>query len=92
MEGKVKKPIALLTAFMFAFTGVFMFNGVGNTVYADVGPGMEEQDFSYDKGGGALASIGIDTSKAPETYDPDSTDNPYGSDVTTMCRVSELVK
>ncbi len=69
-----------------------MFNGIGNTVFADVGPASDEQDVSFDRGGGVLDSIGIDTSKVPETYDPNSTDNPYGSDVTTTIEMSELVK
>ena len=92
MKEKVKKPIALLTAFMFAFTGAFMFNGVDDYVYADVGPASDSGETTYDKGGGVLGSLGIDTSKMPETYDPDSTDNPYGSDVTTLVELNELVK
>ena len=92
MKEKVKKPIALLTAFMFAFTGAFMFNGVDDYVYADVGPASDSGETTYDKGGGVLGSLGIDTSKVPETYDADSTDNPYGSDVTTLVELNELVK
>ena len=67
MKGKITKSIALLTAFMFVLTGAFMFNGIGNTVFADVGPASDEQDVSFDRGGGVLDSIGIDTSKVPET-------------------------
>lgn len=95
MKELPKKIIAFLTAFVFAFTGAFMFNGLGNMVYADTGSPAESsegQETSYDKGGGVLEDFGFDTSKIPETYDADSTDNPYGSDVTTMCEMSEMVK
>ena len=92
MKEKVKKPIALLTAFMFAFTGAFMFNGMDDYVFADAAAASEDGETTYDAGGGVLGQLGIDASKMPETYDPDDTDNPYGSDVTTMVEMNELVK
>ena len=38
----------------------------------------------------ALAALGIDTSVAPEGYDPDSLDNPYGRDTIAVTPVYEL--
>lgn len=94
-EGKAMKQvfrttIAFVTAFVMAVTGAFMFNGVSSPVYADVGSVQDDEDVTYDKDGGVLSSIGIDTSKMPEDYDPDSTSNPYGSDVMNMNAVYEL--
>lgn len=41
-------------------------------------------------GGDAFAAIGIDTSVAPDGYDADSIDNPYGRDTVKVNTVSEL--
>ena len=41
-------------------------------------------------GGDAFSAIGIDTSVAPDGYDPNSTDNPYGRDTIKMNTVAEL--
>lgn len=41
-------------------------------------------------GGDAFAAIGIDTSVAPDGYDADSIDNPYGRDTIKVNTVSEL--
>ena len=41
-------------------------------------------------GGDAFSAIGIDTSVAPDGYDPNSLDNPYGRDTIKMNTVSEL--
>ncbi len=41
-------------------------------------------------GGDAFAAIGIDTSVAPEGYDENSIDNPYGRDTIKVNTVSEL--
>ena len=38
----------------------------------------------------ALAAVGIDASVAPEGYDPDSLDNPYGRDTIAVTPVYEL--
>ena len=38
----------------------------------------------------ALAALGIDASVAPEGYDPDSLDNPYGRDTIAVTPVYEL--
>lgn len=38
----------------------------------------------------ALEALGIDTSQAPEGYDPDSRDNPYGKDTVTINPVGEF--
>ena len=59
--------------------------------YADVGSIAEGEDITYDKNGGVLQSLGFDTSKVPDTYDPDATTNPYGSNVSTMNEVKEQV-
>ncbi len=92
MKEKGNKLIAFMTAFIFAFTGAFMFNGMDSVVYADVGSISDDQETTYTKSSGLLGSLGIDTSKMPETYDADSTSNPYGSDVTTLEEMNELVK
>ena len=41
-------------------------------------------------GGDAFSAIGIDTSVAPDGYDPNSLDNPYGRNTIKMNTVSEL--
>ena len=41
-------------------------------------------------GGDAFSAIGIDTSVAPDGYDEDSIDNPYGRDTIKVNTVSEL--
>ena len=92
MKEKGNKLIAFMTAFIFAFTGAFMFNGMDSVAYAAAGSASEDEETTYDAGGGVLGQLGIDTSQMPETYDPDDTDNPYGSDVTTMLEINELVK
>ena len=38
----------------------------------------------------ALDALGIDTNEAPSGYDDNSTDNPYGRDITTASEVDEL--
>lgn len=40
----------------------------------------------------ALTALGIDTSKAPDGYDPYSTDNPYGKNTIQITPVQELYK
>ena len=37
----------------------------------------------------ALDALGIDTNEAPSGYDANSTDNPYGKDMTTVSEVDE---
>ena len=92
MKQTIKKLIAFLIAFVFAFTGAFMFNGTGTFVYGETGGSSGSQDDTYSQDGGVLAAIGIDTSVMPETYDPDKTTNPYGSDVINLSEMCEMVK
>ena len=88
-RGRGKKTLALLCSVLLA--AGWLITGPEKPVYAEVGSVADDGDVTYDKNGDVLSSIGIDTSKMPEDYDPDSTDNPYGSDVKSMNRVSELL-
>ena len=67
-----------------------LYSGYG-TAYASVGSVTEGSDVIYDKTGGILSSLGFDTTKLPDTYNPNATTNPYGSDVSTLYEVKELV-
>ena len=49
-----------------------------------------ESSTAASAGGDAFAAIGIDTSVAPDGYDADSIDNPYGRDTIKVNTVSEL--
>lgn len=49
-----------------------------------------ESSTAASAGGNAFAAIGIDTSVAPDGYDADSIDNPYGRDTIKVNTVSEL--
>ena len=64
---------------------------MNSSVNAEVGSIADGEDITYDKNGGVLASMGFDTSKMPDTYDPDATTNPYGSDVSMLNEVKEGV-
>ncbi|MBR2547986.1 MAG: Ig-like domain-containing protein [Eubacterium sp.] len=66
-----------------------LYSGSG-TAYASVGSVADGSDVIYDKTGGILSSLGFDTTKLPDTYDPNATTNPYGSDVSTLNEVKEL--
>ena len=68
-----------------------LYTGEG-TAYANVGSVAEGEDVIYDKEGGILKSLGFDTSKMPEGYDPDTTGNPYGADVNNLKEVEEVVR
>ena len=67
-----------------------LYSGYGKA-YASVGSVAEGSDVIYDKTGGVLNSLGFDTSKMPEDYDANATTNPYGSDVSTLNEIKELV-
>ncbi|MDO4870024.1 MAG: Ig-like domain-containing protein [Bacillota bacterium] len=92
MKRFITKAVTITIATMFAFTGAFMFNGPAMQTYADVGSVSTGEEITYDKNGDVLTSLGFDTSKMPEDYDADSTDNPYGEDVTTLKEVSEMLR
>ena len=49
-----------------------------------------ESSTAASAGGDAFAAIGIDTSVAPDGYDADSIDNPYGRSTIKVNTVSEL--
>ena len=82
--------IGMITALFIILGSGLWISGYSN-VYADVGSIEDGEDISYDKEGGVLKSMGFDTSKMPETYDPDATTNPYGSDVSNLNEVDEVV-
>ena len=97
MSCKVKKIVAVVVAVLFVIMEPAVFAGsealavLGGNVYAAVGSIADGEDITYDKNGGVLAKMGFDTSKLPDTYDPDATTNPYGSDVSTLDEVKEAV-
>lgn len=78
---KVRKFISLTLAFLLVFS---MLPASSFPVFADTS-GSESIDNMN-----ALAALGIDTSKMPEGYDPNSQDNPYGRDTMTINPVQEL--
>ena len=81
MFNTVKRILTLIISAVFIIVGSIGLLPDSAEVYADVGSISDGEDVSYDKNGGVLSSMGFDTSKMPETYDPDATTNPYGSDV-----------
>ena len=87
MSYRIKKILVLLITAMFMMMEFLAM--IPESVYADVGSISAGEDITYDKDGGVLASMGFDTSKMPDTYDPDATTNPYGADVSTMEEVDE---
>ena len=89
MSCEIRRIVAVLISVMFVFSGAFGFLAEYGAVYADVGSISSGEDIAYDKDGGVLRSMGFDTSKMPDTYDPDATTNPYGSDVATLNEVDE---
>lgn len=91
MLAKVRMAlIGMITAmFILSGSGVWL-SGYGD-VYAEVGSIAAGEDITYDKEGGVLKSMGFDTSKMPESYDPDATTNPYGEDVSNLNEVDEVV-
>ena len=90
MKKIAKTSVALFAAFVMAVTGASVFNGIFTPIYAEVGSVADDEDVEYDKDGGVLNSLGIDTSQMPADYDPNSTENPYGSDMTTLNTVKEM--
>ena len=83
-----RRILVVLIAVFMVLVEALAFTGAA---YADVGSIAEGEDITYDKNGGVLQSLGFDTSKVPDTYDPDATTNPYGSNVSTMNEVKEQV-
>lgn len=79
---KVRKCISLVLAFLLVFS---MIPVSSFPVFAADSSGSESIDNMN-----ALAALGIDTSKMPEGYDPNSQDNPYGKNTMTVNPVSEL--
>ena len=84
---------AVFIAAVFVAAGVFAISlsSGGGYVFAEVGSIEDGEDIQYDKTQGLLSSLGFDTSKMPSTYDPDKTTNPYGSNVSTLNEVEEMV-
>lgn len=66
-----KKSMALILSVALVIT---MIPAGASFVYADEGSSPAKS-----AGGDAFSAIGIDTSVAPDGYDADSIDNPYGS-------------
>ena len=91
MSYRIRRIVAVLITLVFVFTGALGFVSEYGSVYADVGSISAGEDITYDKDGGVLRSMGFDTSKMPDTYDPDATTNPYGSDVATLNEVDEAL-
>lgn len=76
----IKKGLALLLTAALVITMV-----PAVSVFAD-----ESGSPAKSAGGDAFSAIGIDTSVAPDGYDADSIDNPYGRDTIKVNTVSEL--
>ena len=78
MSCKVRKFVAVVVAVLFVIMEPAVFAGsealavLGGNVYAAVGSIADGEDITYDKNGGVLAKMGFDTSKLPDTYDPDA--------------------
>lgn len=77
-----KKSIALVLSVALVIT---MIPAGASFVYADEGSNPAKS-----AGGDAFSAIGIDTSVAPDGYDADSIDNPYGRETIKVNTVSEL--
>ena len=91
MSSRVKRFLAVIMTAAFIVLGPIPFICMNSSVNAEVGSIADGEDITYDKNGGVLASMGFDTSKMPDTYDPDATTNPYGSDVSMLNEVKEGV-
>ena len=76
----IKKGLALLLTAALVITMV-----PAASAFAD-----ESGTPAKSAGGDAFSAIGIDTSVAPDGYDADSIDNPYGRDTIKVNTVSEL--
>ena len=77
-----KKSMALILSVALVIT---MIPASASFVYADEGSSPARS-----AGGDAFAAIGIDTSVAPDGFDADSIDNPYGRSTIKVNTVSEL--
>jgi len=69
--------LALVLAMIISLIPVFDLSGLAAAADADTD---------------ALSALGIDSNKAPDGYDPLSTDNPYGKDTVEISPVYELYK
>ena len=77
-----KKSMALILSVALVIT---MIPTGASLVYADASSSSAKS-----AGGDAFSAIGIDTSVAPDGYDADSIDNPYGRSTIKVNTVSEL--
>ena len=77
-----KKSMALILSVALVIT---MIPTGASFVYADASSSSAKS-----AGGDAFSAIGIDTSVAPDGYDADSIDNPYGRSTIKVNTVSEL--
>ena len=77
-----KKSMALILSAALVIT---MIPASASLAYADAGSGSAKS-----AGGDAFSAIGIDTSVAPDGFDADSIDNPYGRSTIKVNTVSEL--
>ena len=77
-----KKSMALILSVALVIT---MIPTGASLVYADASSSSAKS-----AGGDAFSAIGIDTSVAPDGYDADSIDNPYGRATIKVNTVSEL--
>lgn len=77
-----KKSMALILSVALVIT---MIPTGASLVYADA-----SSSYAKSAGGDAFSAIGIDTSVAPDGYDADSIDNPYGRSTIKVNTVSEL--
>lgn len=77
-----KKSMALILSMALVIT---MIPTGASLVYADASSSSAKS-----AGGDAFSAIGIDTSVAPDGYDADSIDNPYGRSTIKVNTVSEL--
>ena len=87
--------IAVILAMVFAGPATEGFKWLGGftaDVYAAVVSTDEGDDADFDKTGGVLKSLGFDISEMPAAYDADAGTNPYGSDVTTVREIEELLR
>lgn len=78
----LKKSMALILSVALVIT---MIPASASLVYAD-----ESSSPARSAGGNAFSAIGIDTSVAPDGFDEDSIDNPYGRSTIKVNTVSEL--
>ena len=93
MSSAVRKSMIVLIAAIMVIAEPVLSGLYGGSekAFASVGSVAEGEEVEYGKSGGVLGRLGFDTSEMPDDYDPDATTNPYGSDVTTLKEVEELL-